>query len=436
MRCLRESSELDPTLHAFIRLDAEAARQAAREAEAAIAAGRPRGPLHGVPVGIKDIIDVAGLPTTCHSKILLDNVARTDAIVVSRLRGAGAIVLGKLSTHEFAIGGPSFDLPFPPARNPWNTDHHPGGSSSGSGAGVAAGLFPLALGTDTGGSVRNPASACGIVGLKPTYGLVSRRGVFPLSFTLDHVGPMTRTVADAALLLDAIAGHDPGDPGSAPGPAGRFGRLLDRGVRGLRIGFVRHFHETDMPADPEVGAALEQVARAFAADGASVRPVTLPPLGEFAAVNRVILNSEAWSIHAPWLRTRPGDYGQLGRQRLMAGAFIPAGDYVGAQRRRAEMIAAIEDAFHDVDILLCASSMDPASRIGDAEETARTYPRQARMPFNVTGHPALAMMSGLSRHGLPLSVQFVGRAFEDATVLRAAAGWERLGGGPKRPPLI
>ena len=202
---LARIEKLDPKLNAFIRLDAEAALAAARSAEQEIAAGRIRGPLHGVPVGIKDIIDVAGLPTTGHSKILLDNVAKADSVVVGKLRQAGAIVLGKLSTHEFAIGGPSFDLPFPPARNPWNTDHHPGGSSSGSGAGVAAGLFPLALGTDTGGSVRNPASVCGIVGLKPTYGLVSRRGVFPLSFTLDHVGPMTRTVADNALLLDTIA---------------------------------------------------------------------------------------------------------------------------------------------------------------------------------------------------------------------------------------
>ena len=192
---------LDPKLNAFIRLDAEAAMAAARAAEAELGAGRVRGPLHGVPVGVKDIIDVAGLPTTCHSHLLLDNIAAADAVCVARLRAAGAIVLGKLSTHEFALGGPSFDLPFPPARNPWNPDHHPGGSSSGSGAGLAAGLFPLALGTDTAGSVRHPASACGIVGLKPTYGLVSRRGVFPLSFTLDHVGPMTRDVADNALML-------------------------------------------------------------------------------------------------------------------------------------------------------------------------------------------------------------------------------------------
>jgi aspartyl-tRNA(Asn)/glutamyl-tRNA(Gln) amidotransferase subunit A len=399
-------------------------------------AGRPRGPLHGVPVGIKDIIDVAGLPTTCHSKILMDHVAAADAVCVAKLRGAGAIVLGKLSTHEFAIGGPSFDLPWPPARNPWNPDHHPGGSSSGSGAGVAGGLFPLALGSDTGGSVRNPASACGIVGLKPTYGLVSRRGVFPLSFTLDHVGPLTRTVADNALLLETIAGHDPLDPGSAAAPTGHYTAGIGRGVRGLRIGFIRHFHETDLPANPEVAAGLEQVARALRQEGAEVRDVSLPSLGEFGAVNRVILQSEAWAIHGPWLRERPGDYGRLARRRLLPGAFLAAGDYVQAQRRRIEMIAAVEAALREVDVLLCASAMDPPSRIEDAEETERTYPRQARTPFNVTGHPALAMMAGLSSGGLPLSVQFVGRYFGEASVFQVAAAWERAGGtAEKHPPL-
>ena len=427
---------LDPKLHAFIHLDADAAMEAARTATKEIAAGRIRGPLHGVPVGVKDIIDVAGLPTTGHSKILLGNIAKADAVVIQKLRQAGAIILGKLATHEFAIGGPSFDLPFPPARNPWNPDHHPGGSSSGSGAGVCAGLFPVALGTDTGGSVRNPASVCGIVGLKPTYGLVSRRGVFPLSYTLDHVGPLTRTVADTALMLDAIAGYDPDDPGSAPTQSRHFGRLLDRGVRDLRIGFVRHFHETDTPAHPEVTAALEDVARVLQAEGAEVRSVTLPALTEFAGINRVILCSEAWSIHAPWLRERPGDYGQLARRRLLPGAFMTAGDYVGAQRRRLQLIAAVEDVLRDVDVLLCASSMDPASRLDDPAETARTYPRQARTPFNVTGHPALAMMAGLASNGLPVSVQFAGRYFDDATVLRVAAAYERATPWhKKRPPI-
>ena len=433
---LERIARLDPKLNVFVRLDGEAAMDAARAAEAEIATGRSRGPLHGVPVGIKDIIDVAGLPTTCHSKILIDNIAAADAVCVSRLRGAGAIVLGKLSTHEFAIGGPSFDLPWPPARNPWNSDHHPGGSSSGSGAGIAAGLFPLALGSDTGGSVRNPASACGIVGLKPTYGLVSRRGVFPLSFTLDHVGPMTRNVADNALMLDVIAGHDALDPGSAVAPAGHYASGLERGVRGLRIGFVRHFHETDLPAHPEVTAALKNVARTLQGLGAEIRDIRLPTLGEFGAVNRVILQSEAWAIHGPWLRERPGDYGQLARRRLLAGAFMSAGDYVQAARRRLEMIAAVEGALREVDLLLCASAMDPPSRIDDAAETERTYPRQARTPFNVTGHPALAMMAGLSAGGLPLSVQFVGRYFGEGMLFQAARAWERAAGTDERHPPV
>lgn len=433
---LARIEKLDPVLHAFIRLDAEAAMRAAREAEAELSAGRRRGPLHGIPVGIKDIIDVAGLPTTCHSRIRAEHVATADAAAVQKLRQAGAIIIGKLSTHEFAIGGPSFDLPWPPARNPWNPAHHPGGSSSGSGAGVAGGLFPLALGTDTGGSVRNPASACGIVGLKPTYGLVSRRGVFPLSFTLDHVGPLARTAADAALLLDAIAGHDPRDPGSAATRACGFGRLLGRPINGLRIGFIRHFHETDLPAHPDVTTALAEVEHVLRSLGAEVRTVTLPSLTEFGAINRTILCSEAWSVHAPWLRERPGDYGALARRRLLPGAFLSAGAYVGAQRRRLEVIAAVEDTLREVDILMCASSMDPASAIEDEAETGRTYPRQARTPFNVTGHPALAMMAGLSRSGLPVSVQFAGRYFDDANLLRVAAAYQEAAGWHlKRPPV-
>jgi len=433
---LARIEKLQPTLNAFIRLDAEGALKAAHAAEVEATAGRLRGPLHGIPVGIKDIIDVAGLPTTCHSKVLQDNVATADAVVVSKLRAAGAIVVGKLSTHEFAIGGPSFDLPWPPARNPWNPDHHPGGSSSGSGSGVAAGLFPMALGTDTGGSVRNPASSCGIVGMKASYGVVSRRGVFPLSFTLDHVGPMTRTVEDNALMLETIVGHDPLDPGSVAAPNGHYRAALDRGAKGLRIGFVRHFHEVDMPADPEMTAGLEHVMRTLQMLGADVRDVRLPSLVEFSAVNRVILQSEAWSIHRDWLQKRPGDYGKLARRRLMPGAFLGAGDYVIANKRRAEMIAAVNAALAEVDVLLCASSMDPPCRIDRPAEVERTYPRQARTAFNVTGHPALAMMAGLSSSGVPLSVQFVGRFFDEAMVYRVARAWEQASGMDKKHPAI
>ncbi|SUE42839.1 Asp-tRNA(Asn)/Glu-tRNA(Gln) amidotransferase GatCAB subunit A [Roseomonas gilardii] len=433
---LDRAGRLDPKIHAFIRLDAEAALEAAAQAEREIAAGRKRGPLHGVPVGIKDIIDVAGLPTTGHSKILLDNIAARDATTVSRLRAAGAIILGKLSTHEFAIGGPCHDLPFPAARNPWNTDHHPGGSSSGSGAGLAAGLFPLALGTDTGGSVRNPASQCGITGLKPTYGLVSRAGVFPLAFTLDHIGPMARSAEDAALLLEAIAGHDPKDPGSATPPAAEYRPGPASSLKGLRVGFVRHFHERDMPADPEMAAGLERAAEWLGALGMRVRDVTLPSLDEFAAVNRVILHAEAFAIHARWLRERPGDYAQLTRSSLLTGAFLTAEDLGRAQRARHRMIAAVEEAFREVDVLLCASSMDPAARIDDPAEIARTYARQARTPFNVTGHPALAVMTGLSSGGLPLAAQLVGRYFDERRLFTLAAAVAGVTGNPACPMLL
>ena len=426
----------DPQLNAFIDVGAERALDAARLAEKEIHARRTLGPLHGVPVGLKDIIDIAGLRTSCHSKLRQNHVARHDAAVVSRLRAAGAILLGKLSLHEFAYGGPSFDLPFPPARNPWNRDHHPGGSSSGSGSATAAGLVPLTLGTDTGGSIRNPAGACGIVGLKPTYGLVSRRGVFPLAFTLDHVGPMARSVRDIALLLNAIAGHDAADPGSAAVEHHDFTRDLERGVRGLRVGVVRHFHERDMEADPAVAASIDEAARLLTREGAVVRDITLPTLNEISGVHRVILMSEAWGVHAAWLKEQPENYAASTRRKLLAGAFLTAGDYVHAQQHRGRIIAAVNDAFSDVDVLLTANAMDPACRIDDEESIARTYPRQARGPFNLTGHPALAMMSGLSKDGLPLSIQLVGRYNDDATLLRVASGYERASEwATRRPPV-
>jgi len=406
----------DGRVAAFIKLDSEAAIDAARQAEKDIIAGRTRSPLHGVPVAIKDIVDMVGLPTTCHSKIMLGNIAHADAPVISHLRAAGAILLGKLSLHEFAFGGPSEELPLPYARNPWNTDHQPGGSSSGSGAALAAGFVPLTVGTDTGGSIRGPAGLCGVVGLKPTYDLVSRHGVFPLAFTLDHVGPMARSVADTAVLLDALTGNV---------PTRRFGADLARGLRGLRIGFVRHFHETDMVADAEVTAALDEVARVLKAEGAELRDIRLPRLQQFTSAQRVIMHAEAWQVHAKWLRERPGDYAKPTRRKVLSGAFLTAGEYVRAQQCRAWMIDAVNDALRDVDVLMTVNGMDAASRLDDAADMARTYPRQARAPFNLTGHPALAMMSGLSKSGLPLSVQFVGRAHDEVTLLRAAAAYER-----------
>jgi aspartyl-tRNA(Asn)/glutamyl-tRNA(Gln) amidotransferase subunit A len=274
--------------------------------------------------------------------------------------------------------------------------------------------------------VRNPASQCGIVGLKPTYGLVSRRGVFPLAYTLDHVGPMTRDVASNALLLNAMAGHDPADPGSALRRPENYARHLRKGLKGLKIGYVRHFHETDDPATPEIAASLDAAAKLLAKEGAVVKAVSLPPLGEFGAVNRVISLAEAASIHGRWLREQPDRYAALTRKRLLPGLFLRAEEYVQAQRRRRELIAAVEDAFAGVDLLLTASSMDPACRIEDPEAIELTYPRQARTPFNVTGHPALTVMCGLSKaEGLPLALQLAGRFFDEATLYRGAAAYER-----------
>ncbi len=406
--CLVRIAEVEPRLNACIRLMADDARAAARKLDDEA----PRSPLHGIPVGVKDIIDIAGLPTTCHSAQRLDHVATADAAVITRLREAGAVFPAKLATHEFAIGGPAFDLPFPPARNPWNRDHHPGGSSSGSGAAVAARMLPVALGTDTGGSVRHPASHCGLVGLKATYGLVPREGVFPLAFSLDHVGPLTRTVEDCALLLGIMAGGD-------------YTGKLAGGLKGLRIGYVRHFHETDQPADPEMAKALDEAARVMAAEGAILTDITLPPLAQFAAVNRTILYAEAGAVHEHWLKNSPEKYAGVTRRRLLPSQFVSATDHVQAQRRRGEMVQAVLEAFKHVDLLLTASSMDPACRIDDIETVERTYPRQARTPFNVTGHPAVTIMSGLHSTGLPLSLQLVAPAWQETLLLQAAAGYER-----------
>lgn len=418
----------NPDCGAFINIDREGALDAAKLAEKDIMAGRMLSPLHGVPYGIKDNIDAAGQVTSCHSKILLDNVAKQDAPVVANLRASGAILLGKQALHEFAFGGPNKDLPFPHAKHPWNTAYHPGGSSSGSGVALAAGFVPLSVGTDAGGSIRNPAGNCGVVGLKPTYNLVSRQGVFPVAFTLDHVGPMARSVPDIALMLDGMVDR---------GGERRFGAQLERGVRGLRIGFVRHWHEEDMVADPEVMAALNEVERVLKAEGADVRAVRLPKVQEMAAVQRVILLAETWAVHAKWLRERPQDYTLPTRRKVMPGAFLSAGDYVQAQQWRKVMIEAVDEVLREFDVLLTTSGMDPPFRIDDAKGLGYTYPRQGRSPFNLTGHPAIAMQSGLSKKsGLPLSVQFVGRSYDEVTLLRVAAAYERVTQWSRHRPAL
>lgn len=426
----------DPKLNAFLRFTPDIAIEDARRAEAEIMRGEWRGPLHGVPYGLKDIIDYAGLPTTAHSKILQGNVATVDAVVAQKLREAGGVFMGKLSTHEFAIGGPSFDLPWPPARNPWNTDHFCGGSSSGSGSATAAGLLPVALGTDTGGSIRNPAAMCGVVGMKATYGVVSRRGVLPLAFSLDHVGPLTRTVRDNAMMLDLIAGFDPLDPGSSHHPTGDYTEGIGRGVEGLRVGVIRHFYTRDMPADVEMSAGIDAAVQKLAELGAHVREIETAPLAHYSACNRTILTSEAFAIHEQWMRERPQDYGALARERLMAGAFVRAADYVNATRLRRKLTDDFHALFDDIDVAVTASSMDPACRIDDPQAVEYTYGRQARAPFNVTGSPALSVPVGFSRTGLPLAMQIVGKPFSEALIYRVAQAYEQATQWTARHPQL
>ena len=433
---LSRIDRLDTNLNAFLHLCPERALESARQAEQDISRGKPLGPLHGVPYALKDIIDVAGLPTTAHSKILENNIATSHATVAASLQAAGGVLLGKLATHEFALGGPCFDLPWPPARNPWDTSRMPGGSSSGSGVAVAAGLVPLALGSDTAGSVRNPASACSIVGMKPTYGRVSRTGVIPLAYSLDTLGPLTRTVAENAAALNLISAFDPRDAASSTEAVPDFSADLQRGIRQLRIGFIRHFHTRDSDADTEVTMLLDQAASKLGELGADVVEVETRPLQEFASCNRVLLTSEAYSIHEQWLKDRPQDYGTLTRDRLLVGAFFRSADYLRANRIRRQLTENMNALLTTVDVIICASSFDPPCAIDDAEAIQRTYARQARAPFNATGHPALSIPCGFSNSGLPIGMQIVGAAFDEVTVYRVASAYEQaVDWKARHPPL-
>ena len=412
---------LDARLNAFLLVDAEGALRAADALDRDLSRGRSRGPLHGLPVAIKDIIDVAGAPTTGHSRVTITERAAEDAFVVAQLRRAGAVVIGKTALHEFATGGPSFDLPWPPARNPRNSDHHPAGSSSGSGTAVAAAMAPAALGTDTAGSVRHPATACGVVGMKPTYGAISRHGVFPLAPSLDHVGPMTRSVADNALLYDACIGKDLRDPANSAA-ARPVAESLKRDIRGLRIGVIDAFNEQ---ASGEIRASIDDALEALRALGAELVPLSLPPLSDFADCGRLIIQAESYAVHKAWLRTRATDYGWRARTKILSGAFIDAGTYIQAQQLRRRLCAAVEAALATVDAAVCVSNLELPSRIDDDEAIDATYERHARMPFNLTGNPAIAVPTGFSASGLPIGIQIVGRNFDERAVYRIAHQFEQ-----------
>ena len=435
---IARAETLDPQLNCFITPTFDAALVQARTAEAEIASGRYRGPLHGVPFGLKDLYDTAGIRTTAHSKILIDNVPAYDAAAVARLYDAGAILMGKLATHEFAHGGPSFDLPWPPARNPWNTAYFTGGSSSGSAAAVAAGLVPGALGTDTGGSIRSPAWLSGIVGFKPTFGRVSRYGMIPFSASCDHAGPMAWTVEDCALLLNAIAGFDARDSGSHEQPLPDFHAACREDIRGLRIGVVRHFWERDLPANAEMAAAMEAAIEVLKRLGAQVEEVQLRPLQQYYDVRITLTESELFAIHRQNLIDRPHDYGHHFLGRALCGCLFTATDYVQAQRERGRMIAEMAPLYAKYDALL-TNGAGPAPRL-DAHRaigfTGKWQTPSMGTLATITGGPAIAVPCGFSKDGLPIGMQFIGRPFDEETVLRIAHTYEKATPWRDRRPAL
>src|SRR3989454_5292923 len=424
---------LDGKLKAFITVCADAALEAARAAEAELVAGRAVGPLHGVPYGPKDLYNTRGVRTTGGSKILADFVPADDATVVSRLRAAGAIVLGKLNMHEFAYGPEGLNAHYGDAVNPWDASTHriAGGSSSGSGVAVAAALAPAALGSDTGGSIRIPASLCGISGIKPTYGRVSRAGVLPLAWSMDHAGPMARTVADCALMLGAMAGYDPADPTTSVLPVPDYLAALTGDGKGLRVGLLRS-HFTDVAA-PDVRAAVEAAAKQLERAGAIVDEVNLTQVIHVAAASSAIVASEALAYHAAWMRSRAQDYQPDVRERLRVGAFVSGTHYVRAQQVRALVSREVDEALAKRDVLLAPATPIPATILGERETTlgdgksdVRSALIRLTRPFNFSGHPACAAPCGFTGSGLPIGLQIVGRPFDEATVLRVVDAYQRL----------
>ncbi len=431
---LERIAAIDGRVMAFLTVDAEGALAQARAAEQELGSGSDLGPVHGVPVAIKDIIDVAGLPTTAGSRVLAGNVAREDAALVAALRGAGAVILGKTNTHEFAYG-----VITPPTRNPWNLGRIPGGSSGGSAAALAAGLVPGAVGTDTAGSIRLPAALCGIVGLKPTYGRVSRHGVIPLSWSLDHAGPMTRSVADAALMLGAMAGgSDPRDPATSDAPVGDLMASLSRSPRGLRVGVPRRYFYDFEGLDRAVGDAAEAALQVLGDLGMDLREVEMPLVEHTFALGRAVQRPEASAYHRARLRAVPELYGDEIRGDLELGELFLATDYIHAQRVRAEMRAGWLEAMRDLDILVvptvpCGA---PEVREGITSGAIKVRLLHNTYPFNLVGFPGLSLPCGLTAEGLPIGMQIVGRPYDEATVLCAGHAYEQAAGWhPRRPPL-
>ena len=440
---LERIDRFDARLRAYITVLPEAALEAARKAEAAVTRGERLGPLHGVPYAVKDQFATAGVRTTLGSRLLEGNVPGEDATVITRLNGAGGVLLGKLNLTEFALGGTQ-NFPFGQPRNPWNVEHDPGGSSSGSGIAVAAALCAASLGEDTGGSVRSPASWCGVVGLRPTWGRVSRHGSFPLSWSLDTAGPLTRTVEDAALLLQVVAGYDPKDPLTSRRPSPECLPALGRGVGGLRIGIIRELTFSE-ETHTEVRTAVTAAAERLHGLGATVDEVSIPLVPLAGAVFMALADSDGAGLHQPWLRTRAMEYDQGTRRRLLTASLIPTAIYHQAARARALIRAQLRAALASYDLLVCPTAHQAAppitagrGAITQRQDVAgRFFTRRSYVaPASLAGIPAIAIPCGFTREGLPIGLQLLGRPFDEATLLRAAYAYEQETEWSRRRPSL
>jgi aspartyl-tRNA(Asn)/glutamyl-tRNA(Gln) amidotransferase subunit A len=422
----------DEALNAFITVTAEAALSAARAAEAEIGRGQVRGPLHGVPLAVKDLFAMKGVRTTGGSKLLADWVPDYDSAAVERLKQAGAVLLGKTGMHELAYGTTSNNAHYGPVRNPWDTACHPGGSSGGSAAAVAAGLAVGALGSDTGCSIRQPAACCGIVGLKPTFGRVSKFGVLPLSWSMDHVGPLTRSVADAAVMLQALAGPDPRDPNCVDNAVPAYAEDLTGEIRGRRIALARGFFFAD--CDRSVAAAVEAAAETLSGLGAEVEEIELPEVETTYLVGGMTIACEAAAYHAKDLRERPESFSEELRASLELGGFYSAVDYLQAQRVRRRITETILTAARPFDAVLTPTSPVPATPIDDTPPGHGALRHRNTIPFNLTGLPAISIPCGFTEAGLPIGLQIVGKAFDEAGILDIAHAYERASAWQERRP--
>lgn len=423
--CLERIDAHEADVHAFVTVTRERALADARNADAEIKAGRSRGPLHGIPIGLKDIIDTKGILTSCQSAHNVANVPNADATCAAALAGGGAVLMGKLTTHEFADGGPSFDNPWPPSRNPWDLSRFTAGSSSGTGAAVAAGFILGGLGTDTGGSIRGPAALCGIVGLKPTYGLVSRAGVAPAAWSLDHIGPMAWTTEDCALMLQVLAGYDPADPASAKRPVPDYVSSIDKPARPLRVGVLRRWHEVDRPVSDAVAAGIENAIRLYRKLGAEVVDLDVSPMHDYAAAGFFISTVERGAAYEEMMRDAPLKFGQRYRDRLVLASFVSGMDYVQAVRMRRDLTAEMLAAMAGVDVVLTAGNPDEAPPIDKVPRWDNLDKPNFTMAFNITGMPAICVPSGFGPNGMPVSIQLAARHFDEATLFQAAHAFEK-----------